>query len=93
MEQRTQNRWPVNGTATAFCLSGDQFGQMHDLQMLDCGQGGLGAMSSDPLETGALITIGFEHSGYTAQQGKVVTCHPWHRGFRVAIRFEGAAAA
>ena len=93
MEKRTQNRWPVNGAATAFYLTGDQFGRIQDLDMLDFSDSGMGAISADPMDPGEVVSVGFEHSGYTARHGTVVTCGETERGYRLAIRFDRAMAA
>ncbi len=93
MDQRQHNRWPQAGEATAFCLGGPQFGQIVDLKMFDMGHGGVGALSREPIEPGMSLSIGFEHSDFTARHGNVVACTPLDEGYRLAIRFEHALAA
>ena len=93
MERRTHNRWPANCAASAFCLQGELFGRIYDLQLLDFSDGGLGAMVQEPVDPGALMSFGFEHSGYTAQHGRVLSCQPTVGGYRLAVRFEGQVAA
>ena len=93
MERRTHNRWPVNCAASAFCLQGEQFGRTYDLQLLDFGHGGLGAVVQEPVDRGALMSFGFEHPGYTAHRGRVVECRPAAEGYRLAVQTKGPVAA
>ena len=93
MDQRTHNRWPVNCAASAICLQGELFGRVYDLQVLDFSDGGLGATVQEPVDPGALMSFGFEHPGYTAQNGRVLGCQPITEGYRLAVRFEGQVAA
>ncbi len=93
MEQRIRNRWPHQGAATALRLDADAFGRMHELHLLDFGEGGLGAATPEPIEPGALVTLGFEAEHCTARRGRVVACTPTGERFRVAIRFDDALAA
>ncbi|MAE64409.1 MAG: hypothetical protein CMJ18_09065 [Phycisphaeraceae bacterium] len=92
MEHRQRNRWPQQGSASAFCLSAHRFGEIHDLRMLDYGEGGMGALSQQPIEPGAPVTLGFD-GGYTAARGVVVACTPVGQDYRLSFRFEGSIAA
>ena len=88
MQRRTDNRWPQQGTASAMCLSGHQFGQIHELELLDLSRAGVGACISEPIEPGTRVTLGFSLSHQPARQGTVVACAPLDEKFRLAVRFE-----
>lgn len=92
-ERRTVDRWPVQGVATVICLSGDTFGQMHELSMLDYSFDGLGALCSSVLKPGTEVSIGFQSPGYGAKRGTVLRCVPCGQGYRVAIQFQARMAA
>ena len=93
MNRRTQNRWPQNGTATAFCLAGDRFGELHDLRLFDFSEGGAGTFSRHTIEPGTVVSLGFQTSDFLARRGVSVACTPCGKGYRVAFRFEGRLAA
>lgn len=93
LERRQVDRWPMQGIATGFCISGEAFGQMHDLRMLDFSDRGLGAISDQPIDPGTTLSIGFQSPGYCAKCGVVQRCTPCGEGYRVAIRFEWRMAA
>ena len=93
LERRHVDRWPVQGTATAFCISGDIFGRMHDLRLLDYSDHGLGAVSDSAIDPGTIVSIGFQAPGYAARRGTVLRCTPCGEGYRVAIQFEWRRAA
>ncbi|HWB20739.1 MAG TPA: hypothetical protein VG711_10590 [Phycisphaerales bacterium] len=92
-ERRGMDRWPMHGIATAFRLSGEEFGRMHELKLVDYSHEGLGAVSDSVLEPGTLVTIGFQQAGYQAKRGVVLRCLPCGEGYRVAIQFEQRMAA
>ena len=79
-ERRYVDRWPVNGIATAICVGGANFGQMHELSMLDYSFDGLGAISKNVLEPGMNVSIGFQSPGYPAKRGTVLRCTPCGEG-------------
>ena len=94
MDKRKRTRWPLNGALTALCLNPGCFGEMHDLHLLDYGDGGVAAAGPEPIVPGTNVTLGFGPRGYTARRGLVVACTPADGGqFRVAIRFDEAMAA
>jgi len=93
LERRYVDRWPVKGLATAFCISGDLFGRMHELRMLDYSDHGLGAISTSVIDPGTIVSIGFQSPGYSAKRGTVLRCTPCGEGYRVAIQFEWRMAA
>lgn len=92
-ERRGIDRWQLKGIATAFRLSGDRFGAMHDLRTIDFSHDGLGAISDAVIEPGTLVSIGFQEPGYAAKRGIVLRCMPCGDGYRVAIQFEARMAA
>lgn len=92
-ERRGIDRWPMQGAATAFRLSGEHFGIMHELRMLDYSHDGLGAVSASVIEPGTAVSIGFQTPGYIAKRGTVLRCSPCGQGYRVAVQFEARMAA
>lgn len=92
-ERRQVDRWQMHGSATAFRLAGPQFGQMYELSLQDYSHDGLGAVCSEAIEPGSLVSIGFQKPGYLARRGTVVRCLPCGDGYRLAIRFEQRMAA
>ena len=93
MERRSHNRSPLDFAATALALDPGHFGQIHDLRMLDYGRGGMAALGSEPIEPGAIVTLGFAHFGYTAKRGTVVTCELLGNDYRIAVCFDDRLAA
>jgi hypothetical protein len=92
-DRRLNDRWTVHGVATAFRVSGDRFGHMHELRLTDLSHEGLGALSDSVIEPGTTVTLGFSNPGYLARRGTVVRCLPCGEGYRVAVRFEHRLAA
>ena len=92
-ERRGVDRWPTQSAATAFCLSGECFGQMHDLSVTDYSSDGLGASSETVIQPGEQVSIGFQAPGRIAKRGTVLRCLPCGNGYRVAIQFEARLAA
>ncbi len=92
-ERRRAERWPMDGAASAFRLTGDSFGLMHDLVVNDYSQGGVGVISESPIEPGTLISIGFQQPGVVARRGVVRRCQPCGKGYRVGVQFELRQAA
>lgn len=92
-ERRRVDRWPLAGLATAFCVSGDDFGAMHELRMLDYSVDGLGAVCHQPVCPGTEISIGFSDPGYLAKRGRVIRCLPCGEGYRLAVQFQLRMAA
>jgi hypothetical protein len=79
--------------ATAFCLAGDQFGELHDLQIFDFGEGGVEVFSPHFIQPGTAVSLSFQKSNFTARRGVSVACTPCGEGYRVDFRFEGLLAA
>jgi hypothetical protein len=92
-ERRRADRWPASGTASAFCLSGDVFGRIHDLQINDYSHDGLGAVSEHWIAPGSEMSIGFAAPGRLARRGRVLRCEPCGNGYRVAVQFQARLAA
>lgn len=92
-ERRLHDRWASRGIATAYRVAGQRFGERHVLRLLDESYEGLGALTSRPLEPGAVVSVGFATLGYHARSGVVLRCAPCGEGYRVAIRFEARMAA
>jgi hypothetical protein len=92
-DRRSSDRWLVQCAATAFRLSGEGFGRLHELHVTDMTHDGMGAISDTVVEPGSTVTVGFENPGYLARRGTVVRCVPCGHGYRVAVRFERRLAA
>ena len=92
-ERRRHDRRPMQGAARAVLLDSEHFGQMRQLALLDYSEGGVGAISSAPINPGSSISLGFTSHGYPAERGTVVKCTPCGAGYRVAIRFDLRMAA
>ena len=92
-ERRRVDRWRLDGHATAFVLSGDHFGHMQELQMIDYSSDGLGAVCDGPMPPGAEVSIGFSAPGHAAKRGRVIRCLPCGEGYRVAVQFQLRLAA
>jgi len=93
LERREVDRWPIEGAATAFSMSSESFGRMHDLRMLDYSEYGLGAISDTAMAPGTIVSIGFQAPGYLAKRGTVERCTACGEGYRLAIQFESRLAA
>lgn len=92
-ERRQVDRWPAQGAASAFCLTGDAFGRICDLSLADYSHDGMAAHSNDWLAPGSEISIGFAAPGYLARRGTVLRCEPCGQGYRLAIQFQMRMAA
>ena len=92
-DRRSMDRWSATGLATAFCLTGDAFGQMHDLSLTDYSHDGMGAISTGPVTPGTEVSVGFSAPGHLARRGTVLRCDPCGQGYRVAIQFQARLAA
>jgi len=87
------DQWAIPGCATLFCLGADAFGRMAHLVDLTYGHEGLLASTTEDLEPGTRISLGFEATGYAARRGEVIASRRDAGSFRVAIRFEQRLAA
>ena len=93
LERRISDRWQTTGGATAICVGGEQFGQMHQLRLADCSDDGVGAISDTVLEPGTIVTLGFQTPGSLSRQAVVLRCQPCGEGYRVGLQFALRQAA
>ena len=84
-ERRRSSRSAIEGTASAFSLDADRFGAISELSLTDYSEGGLGAHSTEPLQPGEAVSLGFSLVGWPARRGIVQRCLPCGDGYRVAI--------
>jgi hypothetical protein len=84
-------RLPVHGSATAFELSGQHSGQMHNLRQLAFTNAGLEADSDDGIPCGITLTIGFQAEEHSAKRGRVTVCEPREKIYHIAVRVEPGA--
>ena len=87
-DRRQHDRWPDAGHVTAFRIAGDRFGENYEMRIVDSSHEGLGAMSVQAIEPGAVISLGFAAPGRPARRGVVTRCQPCGAGYRIGIRFE-----
>ncbi|MAJ46899.1 MAG: hypothetical protein CBC35_06460 [Planctomycetes bacterium TMED75] len=81
------------GVATLFRLAGEEFGRMHQLNDLRVHDGRLHGLSPEPIEVGALVTIGWEDSSQTACRGVVAMSLRGSHGWYVTVELDSALAA
>jgi hypothetical protein len=92
-ERRQAWRWADDGKATALVIGGNQFGVMHEWNVIDCANEGMGALSDRLIHPGTVVSIGFDKPGRPARRGVVTRCLPAGTGYRVGVRYEGRLAA
>jgi hypothetical protein len=92
-ERRQCERFAVHSHASMIRITGERFGEILDLELIDYSAGGFGAFTDKPIEPGATVSIGFEMPGCPARQGMVLSCRPCGHGYRIAVKFERAMAA
>lgn len=92
-ERRSSPRHEVEGVATAFCLDGERFGDVHDLTLVDYGAGGIAALCDRPLDPGTSISLGFADQRRLARRGVVKRCQPCGAGYRIGVQFLMGLAA
>lgn len=98
-ERRRQVRRPIDAQVTALREPDDQGGTLRkicSLQLTDICEGGLGAVTAEPLELGCPITIYFQPHGLDIGHdttGRVVRCTRTQRGHEIGVCFEARAAA
>ena len=92
-DRRTSDRRLHEGLATALRLSGERFGELHALELVDSSDGGVGAVSDNPIEPGEVVSLGFADRGSLARRGIVRRCVPTGRGYFVGIQFQLGLAA
>lgn len=92
-ERRLNDRWTLDGVATAYETGGVGFGRRHALRLLDGSPDGIGARSGSALAPGTDVVLAFTAPGGGTARGTVIRCLPDGRGYRLAIRLQGRAAA
>jgi hypothetical protein len=90
--QRVEGKTP-QGLATLFRLAGDDFGRIHQLNTLRIHDGRLHGLSTEPIEVGALVTIGWQDSTQTACRGVVAMSLRGSDGWFVTVELDSALAA
>jgi hypothetical protein len=83
----------IDGVATLFRLGGERFGEMHELTDLLEHDGLLSGFSTQPIDVGALVTIGWEDSLRCACKGVVAFSMRTGEGWRFTIDLDSALAA
>ena len=81
------------GLATLFRLAGEQFGRFHQLTRLRVHDGRLHGMSAEPIEVGALVTIGWQDPNQSACRGVVAMSLRGSDGWFVTVELDSALAA
>jgi hypothetical protein len=92
-ERRRNDRWPAQGAATGFCLTGDAFGHIHDFSLVDFSHDGMAVISHNWIAPGTEMSIGFSAPGHLARRGTVLRCEPCGNGYRIAVQFQLRMAA
>jgi hypothetical protein len=92
-ERRSAPRWESHTQVTALELSGERFGQIHELAVDNASHGGLAATSPIAIQPGTSVTLGFSQPGQLARQGVIRRCDPCGEGYRVAIQLQLGLAA
>ncbi len=92
-ERRRHLRRPLQGAARAVLLDAAHFGQFRQLALLDYSDGGLGALTSMPINPGTELSVTLGTPNGATERGTVVTCRPCGDGYRVSIRFSLRMAA
>lgn len=81
------------GIATLFRLAGEEFGRMHQLNELRVHDGRLHGLSPEPVDVGALVTIGWEDCSQSACRGVVAMSLRGSKGWYVTVELDSALAA
>ncbi len=90
-ERRQHDRWPITGVATAWRLGGPRFGETATLKLLDYSTGGVGALSDQPIEPGAVVLV---HTGWGRYYPDArLYLGSDRRGAAVDLSFPGLGAA
>ena len=90
--QRIEGQTP-HGLATLFRLGGEKFGRMHQIRNLRVHDGRLYGVSHEPIDVGALVTIGWEDTTWSACRGVVAMSLRDANGWFVTIELDSALAA
>ena len=78
-------RHHIDGTATAFELSGERFGNIHTLRAIEQDESGIDALTDEIVPRGTTVALGFEERGRVARSGVVTQCESGQAGYRLTI--------
>lgn len=98
-ERRTTERHRITGRATAISKDSDASGarnSIRSVQLQDISDGGLGALSQDPMPVNSRIAVFLPPHGPDRGidiYGVVVRCVPYAHGYLVGVKYESRAAA
>lgn len=92
-ERRRNARTACSGTAIVTDLSGEHWGERHDVDLVDLGAGGLGAISDRPMPPGTAVSVVMRDKLHGFRRGVVVRCLPCGHGYRLGLAFEQRMAA
>jgi hypothetical protein len=84
---------PIFGAVTVFHLEGERFGSMQEVVELSLSEVGVEGLSADPVEPGAVVSLGFEAPGHPARRGEIIGCVRCEGGWKVGIEFDLCEAA
>ncbi|MBC24314.1 MAG: hypothetical protein CMJ32_10420 [Phycisphaerae bacterium] len=84
---------PMSGCATAMRVGGDQFGAMYELTDLVWSGDRLLARSSEPIEPGSIVSLGFQHAGCMARRATVYGCRFEDGSYRNLLYIDQQMAA
>ncbi len=96
LERRRERRRKISGRVTAIRATSDQPDLRHricPLQLLNLSDGGLAAISQEPVELNTSIAVFFPPHGPEPGfdvYGRVVRCRPREYGHEIAIEFDRA---
>lgn len=88
LARRKFSRRRFDGIATAFELSGEHFGGIHTLTHIDYSDGGVGGITDAVIAQGTSVTVGFQSRECISHLGRIITCIPTGKGYRVGVAFE-----
>ena len=83
----------LRGLATLFRLGGEDFGRLHQLNNLRLHDGRLHGLSPEPIQVGALVTIGWQDASQSACRGVVAMSLRGSDGWFVTVELDSALAA
>ena len=83
----------IQGMATLFRLAGEEFGRFHQIDNLRVHDGRLHGISQEPIDVGALVTIGWQDPSQSACRGVVAMSLRGSDGWFITIELDSALAA
>ena len=90
---RTTEGDNIQGMATLFRLAGEEFGRFHQIDNLRVHDGRLHGTSREPIDVGALVTIGWQDPSQSACRGVVAMSLRGSDGWFITIELDSALAA